>query len=92
MLDVGARSPTPSRHFPEHSGPRAPQHDSLDDADGSTTLLACHSLISDLAVIDSARFRPIVGRIEPIESEMFAGELTAMLPRFIALAFSESKP
>ena len=36
-------------------------------------------------------FRPIVGRIEPVDSGMFSSELTATLPRFIALALSESK-
>ena len=64
----------------------------LTTCEGSTTLRACHSLVSDLDVVDSARFRPIVGRIEPIDSGMFSSELTAMLPKFIALALVESKP
>ena len=40
----------------------------LTTCEGSTTLRACHSLVSDLDVVDAARFRPIVGRIEPIDS------------------------
>ena len=64
----------------------------LTTCEGSTTLRACHSLVSDLAVIDKARFRPIVGRIEPLDSAKFSSELTAMLPRFLALAMVESKP
>ncbi len=64
----------------------------LTTPEGSTTLRACHSLVSDLAVIDTPRFRPIVGRIEPVESGPFSGELTAMLPRFIGPALAASKP
>lgn len=64
----------------------------LTTCEGSTTLRACHSLVSDLAVVDSARFRPIVGRIEPLDPARFSGELTAMLPKFIALALVEPKP
>jgi hypothetical protein len=58
----------------------------LTTCEGSTTLRACHSLVSDLVVTDTANFRPIVGRIEPVDSGMFSSELTAMLPQFIALA------
>jgi hypothetical protein len=64
----------------------------LTTCEGSTTLRARHSLVSDLVVIEQPRFRPIVGRIEPVEPETFSGELTAMLPRFIALALSEPGP
>jgi hypothetical protein len=64
----------------------------LTTCEGSTTLRACHSLVSDLVVTETSRFRPIVGRIEPVDPGGFSGELTAMLPKFIALALSESKP
>ena len=64
----------------------------LTTCERSTTLRACHSLVSDLVVADTSRFRPLVGRIEPIDSGMFSGELTAMLPKYIALAFSETRP
>ncbi len=64
----------------------------LTTCEGSTTLRACHSLVSDLSVIDQARFRPVVGRIEPIEPQLFSSELTTMLPRFIALALVGSNP
>jgi hypothetical protein len=64
----------------------------LTTREGSTTLRACRSLVSDLTVIEESRFRPIVGRIEPLEAGMFSSELTAMLPKFIALAFSEPRP
>jgi hypothetical protein len=63
----------------------------LTTCEGSTTLRACHSLVSDLVVTDPSRFRPIVGRIEPVDPGMFSSELTAMLPKFIALALSEPK-
>ncbi len=63
----------------------------LTTCEGSTKLRACHSLVSDLVVVDTTRFRPIVGRIEPIDPAMFSSELTAMLPKFIALALLESK-
>ena len=59
---------------------------------GSTTLRACHSLVSDVAAIEDARFRPFVGRVESIAPGTFSGELTAMLPRFIALALAEPRP
>ena len=59
---------------------------------GSTTLRACHSLVSDVAVIEDARLRPFVGRVESIAPGTFSGELTAMLPRFIALALAEPRP
>ncbi|HZW34688.1 MAG TPA: hypothetical protein VFF52_28440 [Isosphaeraceae bacterium] len=64
----------------------------LTTCEGSTTLRACHSLVSDLVVTDPPRFRPVVGRIEPVDSGMFSSELTAMLPNFIALALSETRP
>ncbi len=64
----------------------------LTTCEGSTTLRACHSLVSDLVVTDPSRFRPIVGRIEPVDAGMFSSELTAMLPKFIALALSETTP
>jgi hypothetical protein len=64
----------------------------LTTCEGSTTLRACHSLVSDLVVAETSNFRPFVGRIEPVDPGGFSGELTAMLPKFIALALSESKP
>ncbi len=64
----------------------------LTTCEGSTTVRACHSLVSDLVVTETSRFRPIVGRIEPVDPGMFSGELTAMLPKFIALAVSETRP
>jgi hypothetical protein len=64
----------------------------LTTCEGSTTLRACHSLVSDLVVTDASRFRPIVGRIVPVDPGMFSSELTAMLPKFIALALTESRP
>jgi hypothetical protein len=60
--------------------------------EGQTTLSANHSLVSDLVATDATRFRPIVGRIEPVDSDTFSHELTAMLPKFIAPAFVASKP
>ena len=59
----------------------------LTTLDGSTTLRARRSLVSDVEAAETARFRPIVGRNEPIEIDVFARELTAMLPKFITLAF-----
>ncbi len=64
----------------------------LTTREGSTTLRACRSLVSDLTVIEESRFRPLVGRIEPLEAGMFSSELTAMLPKFIDLALSEPRP
>ncbi len=64
----------------------------LTTCEGSTTLRACHSLVSDLKVVDTSHFRPVVGRIESIDSAAFSSELTAMLPKFIALAMVEAKP
>jgi hypothetical protein len=64
----------------------------LTTCEGSTTLRAGHSLVSDLVVTDTSRFRPLVGRIEPVDSAMLSSELTAMLPNFIALALSETTP
>ena len=58
----------------------------LTTLDGSTTLWASRSLVSDVEAAETARFRPIVGRNEPIEFDVFARELTAMLPKFITLA------
>jgi hypothetical protein len=58
----------------------------LTTLDGSTTLRARRSLVSDVEAAEKASFRPIVGRNEPIEFEVFARELTAMLPKFITLA------
>jgi hypothetical protein len=64
----------------------------LTTCEGSTTLRACHSLVSDLVVTGPTRFRPVVGRIEPVDPGMFSSELTAMLPKFIALALWEPRP
>ncbi len=64
----------------------------LTGREGTTALRARHSLVSDQAVIEAPRFRPIVGRIEPVAPGRFSSELTAMLPRFIDLALSEPKP
>lgn len=64
----------------------------LTTSEGSTTLQAGHSLVSDLVVTEASRFRPIVGRMEPVDSGMFSHELTAMFPKFIALAFTEPGP
>lgn len=60
----------------------------LTTCEGSTTLRARHSLVSDATAVAGARFRPIVGRIEPLDAGAFSHELTAMLPRFVALAFA----
>ena len=60
--------------------------------EGSTTLRACHSLVSDLEVSDTSPFRPVVGRTERVDPGLFSTELTAMLPRFLAPALSESHP
>jgi hypothetical protein len=64
----------------------------LTTREGSTTLKADHSLVSDLTAVEGARFWPIVGRIEPIDPALFSSELTAMLPRFIAPALSGLEP
>jgi hypothetical protein len=56
--------------------------------EGSTTLRARHSLVSELVATGPTRIRPIVGRIEPLDSEVFSHELTAMLPRFVAPALA----
>ncbi len=64
----------------------------LTTCDGSTTLRACHSLVSDLVVTTHSRFRPIVGWIQQVDAGAFSGELTAMVPTFLDLALSESKP
>ena len=58
----------------------------LTTLDGSTTLRARRSLVSDVEAAERARFLPIAGRNEPIEFDVFARELTAMLPKFITLA------
>jgi hypothetical protein len=64
----------------------------LTTCEGSTTLQACQSLVSDLVVTETSCYRPVVGRIEPVDTGMFSSELTAMLPRFIAPALSEPRP
>lgn len=61
----------------------------LTTREGSTTLRASHSLVSDASAIDQARFRPFIGRVETIEPGVFGRELMAMLPRFVAPALSE---
>jgi hypothetical protein len=58
----------------------------LTTLDGSTTLRARHSLVSDVDAAETLRFRPIAGRSEPIEFEVFSRELTTMLPKFVTLA------
>lgn len=64
----------------------------LTTCDGSTTLRACYSLVSDLVVTSDSRYRPIVGRILTVDPEMFSDELRDMVPRYFDLALSESKP
>lgn len=64
----------------------------LTTREGSTTLRARHSLVSERTAVDQAKFRPFIGRIESVEPEVFARELTAMLPRFIAPALSDPGP
>ena len=58
----------------------------LTTLDGSTSLWARRSLVSDVEAATRARFLPIAGRNEPIDFDVFARELTAMLPKFITLA------
>ncbi len=64
----------------------------LTTCDGSTTLRACHSLVSDLMVTSDSRYRPVVGRIQPVDAGMFSEELAGTVPTFVGLALSESKP
>jgi hypothetical protein len=63
----------------------------LTTLEGSTTLRARHSLVTDLVAAVPARFQPLVGRIQQVDSQTFSSELTAMLPKFIALALVDSK-
>lgn len=58
-------------------------------AGGQTTFTAQRSILSDLDVIAGSKFRPIVGRIEPVVADDFAHELGAMLPTFLDLAFGD---
>jgi hypothetical protein len=59
--------------------------------EGSTTLRARHSLVTDLVAAVPMRFQPLVGRIQEVDSETFSSELMAMLPKFVALALVDSK-
>jgi hypothetical protein len=54
----------------------------------STTLRASYSVVSELTATDPTYFRPIIGRIEPLDFETFSHELAAMLPRFVASALA----
>src|SRR5262249_11994150 len=63
----------------------------LTTLEGSTTLRACHSLITDLVATGPSRFRPLVGQIQEVDPPTFSSELTAMLPRFVALELVDSR-
>lgn len=63
----------------------------LTTRDGSTTLRANRSLVSEGAVVVSPGFRPVIGRVEPIDSGSFSDALAAMVPAFVDPALTRTK-
>jgi len=64
----------------------------LTTREGSTTLRARRSLVSDRDPIEPPRFRVPFGRIEPVNLAGRSSELTAMLPQFLDSALAGPTP
>ncbi len=60
----------------------------LTTAEGRTTLKALHSILSDADVTGDTHFVPVVGRVVPVNPEVFTSELKAILPKFVSLALA----
>lgn len=64
----------------------------LTTADGATVFTAKRSILSDNDVIGEPRFKIFTGHVEPVQSDDFARELSAMLPKFLDLCIREPVP
>lgn len=64
----------------------------LTTAEGATVFTAKRSILSDNDVIGEPRFKVFTGHIEPVQSEDFIRELSAMLPKFLELCLREPVP